>query len=133
MRAQQMPKQADHPWSAGVNMPVLVGVFRAAVASLLVAHDAQDARKIRLQHIDNNHPGAPAKRSQTLCLGTGAPGRTGVPPRRRPSRSGELRTSTAGWPPEAPSTVKQLRPLAVPRQVLASMGRSAVRADNPTR
>jgi cation diffusion facilitator family transporter len=43
---------------------MLVDVFRAAVPTLLVAHDAQDARRIRLQHLDNNHPGAPAKNSQ---------------------------------------------------------------------
>jgi hypothetical protein len=46
-----------------MNMPV--GVIRAAVASLRIAHDAQDARRIRLQHIDNNHSNVTAKDSQT--------------------------------------------------------------------
>ena len=46
-----------------MNMPVPVGVIRAAVASLLIAHDAQDARRIRLQHLNNNHPNATAKHS----------------------------------------------------------------------
>ena len=64
MRAQPMPKPFDHSWPAGMNMPVPVGVIRAAVASLLIAHDAQDARTIRLQHIDNNHPDATANNSQ---------------------------------------------------------------------
>jgi hypothetical protein len=63
MRAEQMPTPSCYSWPAGVNMPVPVGVTQAAVASLLIAHDAQDARRIRLQHLDNNHPGAPAKHS----------------------------------------------------------------------
>jgi len=49
-----------------MNMPVPVGVIRA-VASLLIGHDAQDARRIRLQHIDNNHSNVTAKESQTPC------------------------------------------------------------------
>jgi hypothetical protein len=44
------------------------------VASLRIPHDAQDARRIRLQHINNNHPHATAKGSQVLCL---RPGRGG--------------------------------------------------------
>ena len=50
-----------------MNMPVPVGVIRAAAASLRIAHDAQDARRIRLQHINNNHSNAGAKDSQTPC------------------------------------------------------------------
>ena len=50
-----------------MNMPAPVGVIWAAVASLLIAHDAQDARRIRLQHIDNNHSTVTAKDSQTPC------------------------------------------------------------------
>ena len=65
MRAQHMPKPSDHSWPAGMNMPLPVGVTRAAVASLLIAHDAQDARRIRLQHIGNNHANVTAKDSQT--------------------------------------------------------------------
>ena len=52
-----------------MNMPVPVGVTRAAVTRLLIAHDAQDARGISLQHIDNNHPNATAKDSQSPCPG----------------------------------------------------------------
>jgi hypothetical protein len=48
-----------------MNMPVPVGVIRAAAARLLIAHDAQDARRICLQHINNNHRNATAKDSQT--------------------------------------------------------------------
>ncbi len=51
-----------------MNMPV--GVIRAAVAAvatLVIAHDAQDARGIRLQHIDNNHSNVTAKDSQNPC------------------------------------------------------------------
>jgi len=44
---------------------VPVDVIRAAVACLLIAHDAQDARRICLQHINNNHRNATAKDSQT--------------------------------------------------------------------
>jgi hypothetical protein len=51
-----------------MNLPVPMGVIRAAVPSLLIAHDAQDARRTRLQHINNNHPGATAKHSQPPCL-----------------------------------------------------------------
>jgi len=47
-----------------MNMPVPVDVIRAAVARLLVAHDAQDARRICLQHTNNNHRNATAKDSQ---------------------------------------------------------------------
>jgi hypothetical protein len=54
-----------------MNMPVPVGVIGAAVTSVLIAHDAQDARRISLQHLNNNHPNATAKDSQTPCLGTG--------------------------------------------------------------
>ena len=72
MRAQQVPEPVKHPGPAGMNMPVPVGVIRAAVANLLIGHDAQDARRIRLPHIDNNHPNATAKDSQTPCPGIAA-------------------------------------------------------------
>ena len=60
-----MPEPSYHSWPAGMNMPVPVDVIRAAVACLLIAHDAQDARRICLQHIYNNHRNATAKDSQT--------------------------------------------------------------------
>jgi hypothetical protein len=44
-----------------------VGVIQAAAASLRIVHDAQDARRIRLQHINNNHSNVTAKHSQTPC------------------------------------------------------------------
>ena len=85
-------------------VPVPVGVIRAAVASLLIAHDAQDVRGIRLQHIDNNHPNATAKDSQIPCPGIAAHGRT----RLDVGRAGQVSShiSTAGRPPEALSTGK---------------------------
>ena len=72
MRAQHMPEPFDHSWPAGMNMPVPVGVIGAAVASLRIAHDAQDARRIRLQHLNNNHANATAKDSQPPCPGIAA-------------------------------------------------------------
>ncbi len=87
-----------------MNMPVPVGVIQAAVATLLIAHDAQNARRIRLQHIDNNHSNATAKNSQTPSPGIAAHGRT----RLGVGRAGQVisHTSTAGRPPEALSTGK---------------------------
>ena len=49
-----------------MDMAVPMGVIQAAVATLRIPHDAQDARRIRLQHINNNHPHATAKGSQVL-------------------------------------------------------------------
>jgi LuxR family maltose regulon positive regulatory protein len=106
MRAQHMPKPSDHSWPAGMTMtmPVPVGVIRAAMATLLIAHDAQDARRISLQHLSNNHPNATAKDSQSPCPGIAAHGRT----RLDVGRAGQVisHTSTAGWPPEALGTGK---------------------------
>jgi hypothetical protein len=48
----------------GMIMPVLMKVTRAGGARLRIAHDAQNARAIRLQHIDNNHPYATASHPQ---------------------------------------------------------------------
>jgi hypothetical protein len=62
-----MPKPFDHSWPADVNMPVPVEMIWAAVPNLLIAHDAQNARRIGLQHINNNHPSATAKDSQAPC------------------------------------------------------------------
>ncbi len=75
MRAQDMPEPSDHSRPAGVNMPVPVSMIRAAVPRLLIAHDAQDARRTRLQHINNNHPDATAKHWQTPGPGAPAYGR----------------------------------------------------------
>ena len=59
VQAQHMPKPVQRCWSVGMTM-----ALRVAVASLAFAHDAQDARRIRLQHLDNNHQDATAKHSQ---------------------------------------------------------------------
>jgi len=50
-----------------MNMPVPVGVTPAGGPGLLTAHDAQNARRTRLQHINNSHTGAAATHSQTPC------------------------------------------------------------------
>ena len=41
-----------------------MGVTRAALANRRNVHGAQNARRIALQHLNNNHPGATAKDSQ---------------------------------------------------------------------
>jgi hypothetical protein len=43
MRAEHVPEPVKHPGPTGMNVPVPVGVTRAAVARLLIAHNAQDA------------------------------------------------------------------------------------------
>jgi hypothetical protein len=58
MRAQQTPEPS------GVNVPRYVGVMRAVRVQVRIAHDAQGARRIRLQHVDNSHPDATAKHPQ---------------------------------------------------------------------
>ena len=71
-----------------MKMPVPVGVTRAAAPSLRIAHDAQDARRIRLQHINNNHSNVTAKDPQTPCpRRCRARANTSQP---RPNRSGDL-------------------------------------------
>jgi len=50
-------------------MTMAAGVIRAAVASPLIAHNAQNARRTGLQHINNNHPGATAKDPQPTIFG----------------------------------------------------------------
>ena len=65
MRAQHMPEPPGHFWAAGMNVPV--GVVRAAVARLPIAHDAKHARITSLQHLNKNHPHATAKHSQAPC------------------------------------------------------------------
>jgi hypothetical protein len=65
MRAQYMPELSDYSWPTGMNVAVPVGVIRAAMPSMRIAHDAQDARRTGLQHIDNNYPGATARDWQT--------------------------------------------------------------------
>ena len=68
-----MPEPFDHSWPAGMPMPVFMAtamampmVMRVAVtgSELRIAHEAQDARRTGLQHLNNNHPDAVAKDSQ---------------------------------------------------------------------
>ena len=66
MWAQHMPKTLNDSWPAGMAMIVRVEVTGAARAQLRIAHDAQGARRIRLPHIDNNHPNATANDSQMI-------------------------------------------------------------------
>jgi len=70
-----MPEPVDHSWPAAMPMPMpmpmpMVMVMPVGVtwAGLRIAHEAQDARRIRLQHVNNNHPGAVAKDSQNSKL-----------------------------------------------------------------
>jgi hypothetical protein len=53
-------------------------VARPGGACLRIAHDAQNARAIRLQHIDNSHPHATANNPQPTLTGT-VPGGVRVP------------------------------------------------------
>ena len=64
-----------------MDMAVPMGMIQAAVTSVRIPHEAQDGRRIRLQHINNNHPHATAKGSQVLCLRAAA--RANAPRRRR--------------------------------------------------
>jgi hypothetical protein len=64
MRAQRVSKPVTYSWLAGVTMPVPVDGTLADGASLRSAHNAQDARRTGLQHINNNHPDATAKDPQ---------------------------------------------------------------------
>jgi len=47
-----------------MDVAVPMGMIQAAVASVRIPHEAQDGRRIWLQHINNNHPHATAKGSQ---------------------------------------------------------------------
>jgi hypothetical protein len=50
-------------------MHVHVAVAGTGWAKLRIAHNAQDARKNGLQHINNNHPNATAKEPQSRSAG----------------------------------------------------------------
>jgi len=64
MRAQQVPKSFKGSWPDGRTVLARVEVTRAARTRRGIAHSAQDARKIRLQHINNSHPNATANDPQ---------------------------------------------------------------------
>ena len=67
MRLHQVPEPSQASWLVGVLMPGLV-----TVPDL---HDIQDARIIRLQHVNNSHPGATANHAQP---GQGRPPSWGI-------------------------------------------------------
>src|SRR6266566_7641926 len=55
-------------------MPMHVGVTGAAITRVRISHNAQNARAIGLQHIENNHPNATARDSQShILIGTAVP------------------------------------------------------------
>ena len=54
-----------------VSMAGLVSVASVTPARLRISHGIQDARKIRLQHLDNSHPHAAAKDPQQARRGLG--------------------------------------------------------------
>jgi hypothetical protein len=56
MRPHQVPEPPRAPWPLGVVVPGLVSVPGL--------HDIQDAPVIRLQHVNNSHPGATANHAQ---------------------------------------------------------------------
>jgi hypothetical protein len=64
----QVPEPCQASWLVGVLMPGLVTVPGLVSIPGLVSvpdlHDIQDARIIRLQHVNNSHPGATANRAQ---------------------------------------------------------------------
>jgi hypothetical protein len=72
-----MPQAADHPWTAGMVMPVHVAV--TVRAQVPITHNPQDARKTGLQHIENNHPNATAKHSQIPSPGERAKAGNPIP------------------------------------------------------
>jgi hypothetical protein len=62
MRPHQVPEPSQASWPVGVVMPGLVLV--PGLMTMTDLHDIQDARIIRLQHVDNSHPGATANPAQ---------------------------------------------------------------------
>ena len=77
MRAQQVPKPVNdaRPMPMPMPMPMRVGVIGAATTRVRISHNAQNARVVGLQHIENNHQNATAKDSQSHTLiGAAVPG-----------------------------------------------------------
>jgi hypothetical protein len=83
-----------------MSMVMSMGVTRVALANRRSLHNAQNARRIRLQHLNTNHPDASAKTSQAF------PGPALL--RTTSGRTAQVisHTRTAGWPPDALSTGK---------------------------
>ena len=65
VRAQHMPEPVDRSRLRG--MTTRVEVIQVGRMRVQVAHNAQDAAKIRLQHLHNNHPDATANDPQSLA------------------------------------------------------------------
>src|SRR5271166_2214985 len=71
MRAQHMPQPRREPLASvlmlvTMNMAVVMSMPGIGTAALRVAHNAQDARKTLLQHLNHSGPGAPATSSLFL-------------------------------------------------------------------
>jgi hypothetical protein len=62
MRPRQVPEPSQAPRPVRVVLPGLVSM--SGLVPLPGLHDIQDARIIRLQHVNNSHPGATANHAQ---------------------------------------------------------------------
>ena len=75
MRPGQVPEPPQASWLVGVMRRGLVIV--PGLVSMPDLHDIQDARIIRLQHVNNSQPGATANHAQRTHF-TGPPWRPSV-------------------------------------------------------
>lgn len=57
-----MPEPSGASWRVRVVLPGFVSM--SGLVPVPGLHDIQDARIIRLQHVNNNHPGATASHAQ---------------------------------------------------------------------
>jgi hypothetical protein len=62
MRPHQVPEPSGASWPVRVVLPGLVSMSGLMLVPGL--HDIQDARIIRLQHVNNSHPSATANHAQ---------------------------------------------------------------------
>ncbi len=62
MGPYQLPEPSQASWPVGVLMPG--PGFVPGLVPVLDLHNIQDAWIIRLQHVNNSHPGATANRAQ---------------------------------------------------------------------
>jgi hypothetical protein len=62
MRPHQVPEPSGASWPVRVVVPGLASMSGLVLVPDL--HDIQDARIIRLQHVNNSHPGATANHAQ---------------------------------------------------------------------
>ena len=78
MRAQRVPQSSQRSRPVGMTMPRIVGMTMLGLvdvamlgtiqAGLRITHSTQDARTIRLQHVDNSDPDASAKDLRPIVL-----------------------------------------------------------------